>query len=358
MFPRSARRRSGSGSIGQTAAAAAYGKQADMVENAIARSNITTPEMKNYEIARQQGYPGTMMQFSQDLAAQAAAAKIAAKNSPEAIRGAGQTADAQARAKASAAADYDLVPTQPTPGGPTVFVPKSTLLAGNTPAVSQQPAFIAKRQEALATQDGEMISQLQQRQIAKERIGAMTNLLETFQSGAGADQKAAAIAAARAIGINVPDSATANPAAVEQFAKNATANIFSQAKDLGGRILVTEIAGLSKANANQSMQPGSNAAILAQQKGLLDWEDARAHAYFEERRANPNAYDMSAFEEKWSKENPPSKYVEAARKDIAPLGVPLPAKDKLVDGQAYMLKSGKARWSKEANGFVPVGAPH
>jgi hypothetical protein len=261
-------------------------------------------------------------------------------------------AAAQAGATAAGAAPYKFQATQPVPGGPTVYRSDADLAAAGG-AVKDQPAVFGQKQEALGKLDGEMQGQYQQRQVAHERLDAMANLLETFQSGAGADAKAAAIAAVRAAGFQIPDSATANPAAVEQFSKNATANIFSNAKDIGGRVLVSELDGLAKSNANPNMQPASNAAILAQQKGLLNWEDQHYQDYSAWRQANPYATDASGFETAWAKAHPVGAYVAAAKKDIAPLGAPLPAQGQLSDGQAYIVKGQKVRWDAGSSAFVP-----
>jgi len=265
---------------------------------------------------------------------------------------AGKQAAATAAGTEQGKAPYTFLPTQPVPGGPTVYRSTADLAAGGG-AVKDQPAVFSQKQEALGKLDGDMQGQFQQRQVAQERIGVMSNLLETFQSGAGADAKAAAVAAVRAAGFDMPDSATASPSAVEQFSKNATSNVFQNAKDMGGRVLVSELDGLQKANANPNMQPASNAAILAQQKGLLNWEDAHYNDYSQWRQANPYATDASTFETAWAKAHPVSTYVDAAKKDISPLGVPLPPKGQLVDGQAYLVKGTKTRWDAGSSQFVP-----
>lgn len=323
-------------------------KIADGLSGAIDKSNVFTPEQRN---ARDPA----AVQYEQNRADYNAMAPILAKGSPQGLAAARDEAGATAAGTAAGGAPYKFVPTTPVAGGPTVYTSEADLAAGNggAPAVKDQPGVFGQKQEALGKLDGEMQGQFQQRQVAQERLDAMSNLLETFQSGAGADAKAAAVAAVRAAGFNMPDTATASPAAVEQFTKNATANVFSNAKDMGGRVLVSELDGLQKANANPNMQPGSNAAIIAQQKGLLNWEDAHYQAYSGWRNANPYATDASAFEQGWAKQNPVGAYVSAARKDIAPLGQPLPSQGQLVDGQAYIVQGQKTRYDAGSGQFVP-----
>jgi hypothetical protein len=280
----------------------------------------------------------------------------------------------EATAKEQAVSAFKLVDVQPQPGGPVYKIPQSKLAefqqnnpnatqvnpgAGTPPggtvnlppgsSIAKQPEFIAHRQDAIAKDEGSMVDQYRQRQIAKERLDTLSNLISTYQTGAGAEAKANAVAAARSIGIPIKDSDTANPAAFEQFTKNATANIFDQAKSLGGRILVTELAGLSKANANPNMQPEANRAILGQAKGILSYEDQHFKDYMDWKRQNPNAFDTSAFETQWTDKNPLKPFVESATQGIAAKGMPIPPKEKLKSGDTYIMKDGRpGRWNGSA----------
>lgn len=283
---------------------------------------------------------------------------------------AGNTA-AQEKAKADVASQYRLVDVQPQPGGPIYKVPESELLKnghqpispgagtppGGTPVngvVAKQPAFIEKRQEKIAEDENNMVQTFQQRQIARERLQEIANLMRTYQTGEWAQQKADLVAKARALGIPVKDSDTANPAAFQQFLKNATASVFDQAKALGGRILVTEIAGLTKANANPEMQPEANRAIVGQALGLLDYEDKHFKDYMAWKRANPYAYDPSQFEQNWVEQNPVAKYTKAAKAEIPAKGEQIPAADQRKVGSVYMTPKGAARWM--GNGWKLEGA--
>lgn len=322
-----------------------WSKIADGLSSAIDKSNVYTPEQRN---ARDD----LAIKYETDRERRKEQLRLSADTDLSRVDFAGKQAAATAAGTEQGKAPYTFLPTQPVPGGPTVYRSTADLAAGGG-AIKDQPAVFSQKQEALGKLDGELQGQFQQRQVAQERIGAMSNLLETFQSGAGADAKAAAVAAVRAAGFDMPDSATASPSAVEQFSKNATANVFQNAKDMGGRVLVSELDGLQKANANPNMQPASNAAILAQQKGLLNWEDAYYNDRSQWRQANPYATDASTFETAWAKAHPASAYVDAAKKDISPLGVPLPPKGQLVGGQAYLVKGMKTRWDAGSSQFVP-----
>jgi len=297
------------------------------------------------------------------------------------------SAAATAAAEASARAPFDLVEVTPVPGGPTQLVPKSQLLnyqkanpnaapvnpgagsppgsaidaaASANPAIAKQPGYYAKRQEQIADNENQMIQQFQSRQLARQRLEKLSDILQTYQTGAFAERKADMARAFRSAGFDVKDTDTANPAAFQEFTKNAIANVFNDLKSMGGRTLVSEIEGLSKSNANAELEPAAAGAIIGQGLGLLNYEDQHTRDYFGWKQKNPNAYDPSSFELNWSKDHPVSGYVDAAGKDIAPLGAPLPSKDKLVDGQSYMVKGAggqmvKARWNAARRGFMPVG---
>jgi len=298
------------------------------------------------------------------------------------------SAAATATAEANARAPFDLVEVTPQPGGPSIFVPKSQLLnyqkanpnaarvnpgagsppgsaidaaAAANPAIAKQPAFIGKRQEQIAENENQMISQFQARQIARQRLEKLSDILQTYQTGAYAENKADMVRAFRSAGFDVKDKDTANPAAFQEFTKNAIANVFDNVKGMGGRVLMSEIDGLTKANANAELEPAAAGAIIGQGLGLLNYEDQHTRDYFGWKQKNPYSYDPSSFELNWAKDHPVAGYVDAAGRDIAPLGAPLPTKDNLVDGQSYMIKGAggkmvKAKWNAARQGFMPVGA--
>jgi hypothetical protein len=321
--------------------------QAQGIEQALRMANTPNPAMKPYEIGHLPGE--SIVDFNARQAATTAAAEQQAKNA------------------------NTLVETQPVPGGPKQFDTAAHLLnainagkagpnasvgpgAGSPPGgggvpsdlpVASQPAFIADRQKQIAGDENTMMQQFQARQVAKQRLGELGNLVEEYQTGAAAEFKADAQAYAKAWGIDIPNSATTNAALFQEIQKNAIANIFSNAKDLGGRILVTELAGLAKSNVNAELQPAAAAKIISQQAGLLNYEDQHTAAYFSWKHANPNAYDTSSFEIPWIKSNPVRNFTDAAAKEIAPLGAPLPPAPNRQVGQVYQSPNGHGvgRWT-------------
>ena len=280
---------------------------------------------------------------------------------------AGQVAGAEAKAKTP----YEMVDVQPTPGGPTYKVPRSSLTSGPgvgsppgsamdaaaaaNPAITKQPEFYADKQKDIAKDETKMVEQYQARQLSRQRLQTIAGILQTYQPGAFAQQKADLVAKLRGVGVPVPDTATANPAAFQEFTKNAIANIFNDVKSVGsGRVLVSEIEGLSKANANPDLQPAAAASIVGQGIGLLDYEDKHAEDYFAWKKLHPNTVDTSEFEIPWAKQNPAGKYVDAATKGIAYSGQQIPAAAQRTTGQTYMTPKGPMTWV--GNGWRPAAA--
>jgi len=272
---------------------------------------------------------------------------------------AAQKSGAEAAAGAKAKLPYETTEIQPTPGGPTYTVPKSQVLgvgagsppgsamdsaAAANPAVAKQPAFYEDRQKLIAKNEQDMLGQMQVRQLSRQRLQALQGIMQTFQPGTFAEQKANIVASLRAVGIPVPDSATANPAAFQEFTKNAIANVFNDVKAQGGRVMVSEILGLTKANANPELQPAAAAAIIGQGLGVLNYEDQHTKDYFTWKQKNPNAYDTSSFEIPWMQSHPVSEFVGQANKGIAYSGQEIPAPPQRVVGQSYMTPKGPAVW--------------
>lgn len=278
----------------------------------------------------------------------------------------GSIARAEADARSATESKYRLHEVQPTPGGPTEYRSDASLAgapngasnpvgAGSPPGssgpsnamIAKQPAFIAQRQEAVAKDEGDMLQKFQARQVVRQRLETLSHIMQSYQTGSFAEHKADLVGAARAMGLPIKDSDTANPEAFQKFTKNAVRNVMSDAKDMGGRVLATEIQGFMKANANAELQPGAAASIVGQGIGLLNYEDKHTNDYFAWKKQNPNAYDTSQFELPWAKSNPMSQFTTDAEHNVAAKGVPIPPNpaDRVV-GQRYVSPSGKVgRWN-------------
>lgn len=279
---------------------------------------------------------------------------------------------ASEQAKADVQNQYDLVKVADPNGGGDTYVPKSAVLAAArggplprtsppgagsppgtaaasvvnvAPYLASQPAFIADAQKDKAKGEAEMDQQFQARQVSLQRIGDLQAMMTKYQTGDLAGAKADAVALGRALGVPVKDSDTANPAFYQRFIKDATANVFNDVKGMGGRVLVSEIEGLTKANANPEMQPDANAAILNQAKGVIGYEDQHYKDYMGWRDQNPNAWNASQFEIGWQKDHNVQQYVDQAGKNFAYKGQDIPSDPtKRSAGQMYMTPKGPLRW--------------
>lgn len=284
----------------------------------------------------------------------------AAGNPTEMGKQKGQIESAVTGAREGTASQYKLKEVQPVPGEPTRYESEADILAGNKSAksnanpgvgsapgsgltIAKQPPTFAKQQDAIAADDTKMVQQYQQRQIVRERLGELSDLVEHYQSGALADVKAEAAAIGKAIGVPAP--ASWDPASFQKFIKNSTANIFDTVKSIGGRVLVAEITGLQKANAGPEMQPEANAAILGQTTGLMNYEDKFSNDYFKWRKENPYALnpDIAQFQTQWMHDNPATSFTKSALKNVAPKGFEPPPQERQ-DGQSYMTTEGKRYW--------------
>jgi hypothetical protein len=93
-----------------------------------------------------------------------------------------------------------------------------------------------------------------------ERTGQLKALLDQYHTGKLADAGYNMMAWARSLG--VPVAPEYDPSKNEEINKLATQLVFNQIKQIGGRVLVSEIEGLSRANPNTALTPEANRAIL------------------------------------------------------------------------------------------------
>jgi len=184
----------------------------------------------------------------------------------------------------------------------------------------------------------------QARQQTRVQLAAIRTILENYQSGTFAQEKAQLVGALRSAGITVPASATANPDAFEEFTKEMMKNVFSGVKEIGGQIRVAEMAGLEKASNNPSMQPEANKKVLAQSLGILDAADKRyadeVNAYGEQK----NKFNRAKFQLDWRKspENDPQKFISEAEKNTAVRGATPSDLSEMSAGHVYVIEPSNA----------------
>lgn len=210
------------------------------------------------------------------------------------------------------------------------------------------------------------------RDMLASRINQLSNILETYESGRFAEQKANLVASLKAMGINVPNFDTSNPAKFEEFVKNQINNVFDEVRSIGGQVRVAEIQGLQQAQAGPGMQPEANRAILGYSRGMLNWESKRFDDAVEAvDKGGIQNFNRAKWMREWSKANDLNEYVKKGKQSVAALGATPDTPTDLDEGQHYILKEGQYgapkrgkyiyRGIREQNGqrglvFEPVGA--
>jgi hypothetical protein len=127
----------------------------------------------------------------------------------------------------------------------------------------------------------------------------------------------------------------------QEFNKDAYKLVMNQAKEQGGRLLAQEIQTFAKASAQPGLTPGAAAAIIAQTRGLLHWQDAHDSAFLDWRDQhpadNPAKFDREWLNPKTHPENRPKAFIDKARKNF-PYQHDMDnlTKEQLEDGRAYM----------------------
>jgi hypothetical protein len=270
---------------------------------------------------------------------------------------------AETAAQQAAEAPYKYV-TRIGPGGQEIQVPLDQQTAiDHDPAtsglganVSKESPYTLKQREQGATDDATLAKNYTAIAPQIERLNHLKDIVTQFQTGNFAEQKANLVGALRAIGFNVPNTATANPAAFQQFMKEATAEVFEQLRSLPGQPRVAEIQGLQKALMDPNLQPEANAAIIGETLGLLQhqkayYEDYRNWRKTPEGQVAPTAAD---FQVQWEKDHPLSKFIQDAKNSVGARGEEIPRDPgQRKVGKVYVNPQGKrGLWT--GSGWQPV----
>jgi hypothetical protein len=214
----------------------------------------------------------------------------------------------------------------------------------------------------IAEEELKMADDFKRREVASSRVNGLLDILTKYETGKFAEQKADIIASLNGLGIRVDPTISADKGKFEIFMKSAIKNVFDDLP--GGKILLAEIAGLSKANANPGMQAEANAKILGDAKAAIKYEDKYTLDYAKWRKANPNAYspfDTIKFNEQWLKENKLDDFKKDVARTIGYVGQKLPTNlSEAKHGQAYYLPDTKEvryfdAYRKDASGKPTPG---
>ena len=226
--------------------------------------------------------------------------------------------------------------------------------------VAKQPAFVAERMKAITDNEMKMSADFKARAAVKQRFDNLIKIVEAYQTGAFAEFKQDAIRWARGLGFDVPSTITADPDAFQLFRKNAVTSIIDQAKGLSGPIAFKELDLIGKGNVDAAMEPTAVASLLAEGKGMLNYEDQYYKDYSAWRRNNRNnPYPDQDFDISWRDQNATQRFIDEERKNVAALGEKLPRRvEDYKHGQKYIIRQGAnfgpAFWDAQRKVFTSI----
>lgn len=171
-----------------------------------------------------------------------------------------------------------------------------------------------------------------ERQGARQSLDLIRKVLEDYQTNALGDVSSDVQRYARAIGIDIPDGAKMNAAAVQEIIKQSAARAASAGD--------TDMArGLSRlASIDPTKEPEANKQILAQSYADVNARDAK-YNYLQPRISAVPQLDTPYEEQKWVEANPREKFYEDAYKNIAVRGG-TPELSKMKEGHTYIIEPG------------------
>jgi hypothetical protein len=259
-----------------------------------------------------------------------------------------------------------------TPGMGAPFVAQGEALVqqaknrwetAKAPIVKGQEEYSGALGEATGKAIAAIPAKMQARQIVDQRLGEIQDMMKGYQPGAFAQEKAElASAAAGIFGRDfVPARDLANAASYQRFLKDQILNTMDSVKAMGGRPMVTEIESLKRAMAGPELQPGAAAAIIAQARGALKWQDDHDNGLNDWVDKNPGQYNTAKFERQFLKEHNVEDYVTEARHNFPYQGQDWHQNnpEQREVGQAYMTGKGPRVWlggsdpKKQWGAFTP-----
>lgn len=172
-----------------------------------------------------------------------------------------------------------------------------------------------------------------ERQGARQSLDLIRKALEQYQTNALGDVTADVQRHARALGIDIPDGAKWNAAAVQEIIKQSAA----RAATAGDTDMARSLSRL--ANIDPTKEPEANKQILAQSYADLNARDSK-YNYLQPRISAVPQLDTPYEEQRWAQANPREKFYEDAYKDIAVRGS-TPEPSKMKEGHTYIIEPGQ-----------------
>jgi hypothetical protein len=158
-------------------------------------------------------------------------------------------------------------------------------------------------------------------QQAIERLQQIAGAFKLTESGAFATDKAQLGAAAKALGLTLPQNWTGDVTAVQTALHENAVKTLQSLKAVTSRFTQMEFKTLSQQSEHPDLQPGANLKMLSEDIGAMrqeiaagqDWRTAKFFGW-----RNPIDFDTA-----WKTANPVDNFIGAAEKEIGPLkGMP------------------------------------
>jgi hypothetical protein len=248
---------------------------------------------------------------------------------------------------------------QPDPMGPKVAVTDADVIKGSNvgkPVVTEQnPVVMDKLKQINTVTIPDMAKDNETRQSLINRVGTLSSIMEKYETGAWDTYKSAIVGQLRAAGFDVPQDAAAD---VQRIIKDSVKQVYDQAKQIGNKVLVAEIEGLSKTVPGVGLQPDANRALLAQMKGILNWEQKYNNDFMQYRKENPSDPNVEQWQSEWISKNPVKSFVKAAYNETAPKGMSMPPVEERQRNTRYNSKSkGILYWNPDTNKWSDAPVP-
>jgi len=181
-----------------------------------------------------------------------------------------------------------------------------------------------------------------ERADTRSYLNSMQEVLETYNTGALAESKAKLAALSAALGGPKLETAGVDAAGFQTMVKDTYNLMFTRLKTIGGRAPAAELNGLQRAAAGADLSPEANRKILAQARGILDYEDKFYRDAVDARKQSNYGLDLSDFQTKWSdkSENRMKGFTDKAYDEIPVRGATPTDWGKAKPGAQYIIEKG------------------
>lgn len=196
------------------------------------------------------------------------------------------------------AANAEAGPGYVAPGTGEQLAPASPVVKGPGAMGKEQVDARVKAETELRTRLPELDKTVKDADEGKRLLGE-------YNTGDLNPAKAKVVSVLRSLGfdVNTEEASSWDPAKLQQMEKLAMRQVFDDVKNMGGRVLVSEIQGFQAATYNPKMQPESNRAIMASLNAATKYKAKYATDLGNYLSQHPYDTDITGFANKWREEN-------------------------------------------------------